>query len=190
MREFEIRDLETMKVLTHPVRIAILELLVEPATVTALAEELGVPRTRLYRHLHRLEKAGLVEAVQTRQVRGTTESSYRAVADRFVPAPELLSESPLHEVVEIALSIILDTTRTELGSRLHSGELSMAQSAAERTMSFGRQVLRLTAEQATELIDEMEAKVAQLAEDAGGDEEDTHPYVFQYVVHRGGGTLG
>ena len=191
MSEYEIRDVETLRVLNDPLRLAILELLMEPGTVTALAEELAVPRTRLYRHLHRLEEAGLVETVETRQVRGTTESSYRAVADRFVPAPELLAEAPLEDIAEAALSIIFDTTRTELGARIQSGAISLNQSESPtRTLSLARQVVRLTDQQATELMEEMEAVVSKLTASDQGDAEGSNPHVLQYVVYRSGGTLG
>ena len=191
MTEYRIEDIATLRVLSDPMRLAILELLVEPATVTALADELDVPRTRLYRHLHRLEEAGLVKTVQTRQVRGTTESSYQAVADRFVPTPELLADAPLDEVAEAALSVIFDTTRAELGARIRSGAISLNQSqSARRTLSLGRQVVRLTDRQAEELMEEMEQLVARLAGESEAANENTSPHVFQYVVYRGGGTLG
>ncbi|MDJ0954858.1 MAG: winged helix-turn-helix domain-containing protein [Acidimicrobiia bacterium] len=191
MSDYRITDIETLRLLSDPMRLAILELLAEPATVTALADELGVPRTRLYRHLHRLEEAGLVKTVQTRQVRGTTESSYQAVADRFVPTPELLADAPLDDVAEAALGVIFDTTRAELGARIRSGAISLNQSQSpQRTLSLGRQVVRLTDRQAEELMEEMEKVVARLSSESAEATEDTSPHVFQYVVYRGGGTLG
>ncbi len=189
-RTYKIHDVATLRTLVDPLRLAILELLSQPGTATALAEELGVPRTRLYRHLHALNEAGLVKTVETRQVRGTTESVYRAVADSFVPAPELLENVPLDDLIDVVLGVILDTTRAELGARLRSGEVSLNQSGAERrTLSLGRQVARLSPEQANALIAQLEETVADLASDTD-DEAEADPYVFQYVFYRSGGVFG
>jgi DNA-binding transcriptional ArsR family regulator len=66
-------------------RMKILEVLTErAATVKELAEILREsPQTTNY-HTKLLEKTGLIEIVEKREVRGTLEKLYRAVADRFV----------------------------------------------------------------------------------------------------------
>lgn len=66
-------------------RMRILEILVErQASVKELAREINEsPQTTNY-HTKVLLQAGLIEIVEKREVRGTLEKSYRAVADRFV----------------------------------------------------------------------------------------------------------
>ncbi len=52
-----------------------------------------VPPQNMHCHLKGLEKAGLVEIVDTRQVRGAVEEFYRAVADQFT-CDEKMGEAP------------------------------------------------------------------------------------------------
>src|SRR5262245_13270203 len=80
-----IEDVATLRVLSEPVRIAVLRTLmtdaeVVPPVMTAkeLAAVLGEPQTKLYRHLKQLEEAGLIQVAETRVVSGILEQRYRA----------------------------------------------------------------------------------------------------------------
>jgi DNA-binding transcriptional ArsR family regulator len=65
----------------HPLRIAVLELLgLEGGRVLSpseLSRELEVPLSNTNYHVTELAKAGLIELVSQRQVRGATEHFYR-----------------------------------------------------------------------------------------------------------------
>ncbi|MBW8806510.1 MAG: helix-turn-helix domain-containing protein [Catenulisporales bacterium] len=76
-----ITDVDTIKALADPTRLAILRALSRdrvPKSAKELAEELGEPQTKLYRHLKVLLEAGLIEAAETRVVSGIVETKYRA----------------------------------------------------------------------------------------------------------------
>lgn len=90
----EIRDVEQIKALSHPLRFRVLEALAAgpPRTTKQIAETLGEPPTRLYHHVATLEGAGLVELVETRPKRGTVEKYYRAVASLFRVDPQVFDE--------------------------------------------------------------------------------------------------
>ena len=47
-------------------------------SVKELAQHLGEPQTKLYRHVKQLEAAGLIEVAATRMVSGILEQRYRA----------------------------------------------------------------------------------------------------------------
>ena len=68
--------------LLHPVRLRIVQALAgRTSTPQELLDRLGdVPQATLYRHLNQLEDGGLIEIVDTRQVRGGTERTYRVVS--------------------------------------------------------------------------------------------------------------
>jgi DNA-binding transcriptional ArsR family regulator len=76
---------EILKALAAPTRLRIMYALEvggkEPRvmSVKELAEELGEPQTRLYRHVKVLESAGLIEVAATRMVSGILEQRYRAI---------------------------------------------------------------------------------------------------------------
>jgi DNA-binding transcriptional ArsR family regulator len=77
-------DLAQVRVLAHPLRLRVLQALAEhPATAKQVAEQLGEPPTRLYHHVHVLERAGLIRLREVRPNRGTTERYFEAVARKF-----------------------------------------------------------------------------------------------------------
>ncbi|MFJ8043626.1 ArsR/SmtB family transcription factor [Kitasatospora sp. NPDC096147] len=59
----------------------------EPATITQLADRLGLAKGSSSYHVRLLERAGLVRVVQTRKVRGVTERYY-AMAARSIVLPK------------------------------------------------------------------------------------------------------
>src|SRR5262245_32807602 len=79
------RELTEMRALAHPLRLRICQALAErPRTTKQVAALLGEPPTRLYHHVHALERAGLLKLRETRQKRGTHEKYYelnRAMTD-------------------------------------------------------------------------------------------------------------
>ena len=82
----EIDSVEGLRALADPVRLAILSALdtrvpdgeLPVMSVKELAQYLGEPQTKLYRHVKQLEAAGLIEVAATRMVSGILEQRYRA----------------------------------------------------------------------------------------------------------------
>lgn len=74
-------------------RMRILEILTErQASVKELSEIIHESPQTTHYHTKMLERAGLIEIVEKREVRGTLEKFYKAVADRFV-AGEIVSKA-------------------------------------------------------------------------------------------------
>jgi DNA-binding MarR family transcriptional regulator len=87
-----INDLDQLKALADPLRQKILgAFCCAPATTKQVADQLGEKSTRLYHHVDILEKAGLIQLVETRQNRGTLEKYYLAAARQFIVDRQLLS---------------------------------------------------------------------------------------------------
>ncbi len=82
----EIDSVEELRALADPVRLAILSALdthvpggeLPVMSVKELAQHLGEPQTKLYRHVKQLQAAGLIEVAGTRMVSGILEQRYRA----------------------------------------------------------------------------------------------------------------
>jgi DNA-binding transcriptional ArsR family regulator len=79
-----VNDVETLRVLSDPLRLAILRLLMRSASqappilsVKEMAAELEEPPTKLYRHVKQLEACGLIVVAETRLVSGIVEYRYR-----------------------------------------------------------------------------------------------------------------
>jgi DNA-binding transcriptional ArsR family regulator len=76
--------------LLDPTRLALLERLAEPDSASGLARKLGLPRQRINYHLRALERAGLVEEVETRRRGNCTERLVRSTAASYVIDPSVL----------------------------------------------------------------------------------------------------
>jgi DNA-binding transcriptional ArsR family regulator len=75
---------------SHPLRLKLLEQLIEPDSASGLSRRLGVPRQVLNYHLKALEAAGLLQFVVERPRRGLKERVMRAAASAFLISPEVM----------------------------------------------------------------------------------------------------
>ena len=114
-----ISDVETLKALSDPLRLKILETMVTRATGAWSAKELaaaiGVPQTRLYHHLDLLVERDLVRAAGQRVVSGIIETRYRVAALSMRLDPKLLAgDGEAREGAGAVLTTVLDSARAEL----------------------------------------------------------------------------
>lgn len=92
-----ISDVETLRALADPLRLAILSALMDEGpvlrvmSVKELAEELSQPQTKLYRHIKQLEATGLIRVAASRLVSGIVEHRYQASQHDILLGPELLN---------------------------------------------------------------------------------------------------
>jgi DNA-binding transcriptional ArsR family regulator len=132
---FMIKDLETLRVIADPLRPQILELLVHDAqTVKQVAEKLGLAPGKLYYHFRLLEKHGLIEVAETRQVANMIEKLYRATASEIDLEPSLLSFSTDQgkESIHTLLTSALDSTREDLQRSLQARAYNLERGAKPR----------------------------------------------------------
>jgi DNA-binding transcriptional ArsR family regulator len=184
-----IDDLETLKVLADPTRAAILELLAETRSVTQLAAALEVPRTRLYHHIELLQSKGLIEQVAERRVGALTERLYALTAKVFRPSARLLRSGDAHGRVEAITTLLFDTTKSDLGRSVASGELELDERGGVRRAGLGRSIAHLSPEQAAEFISELEALVARF-DDAHASAEDARPFAFVWALYPSSRRIG
>jgi len=104
--ERQVSDVETLKALSDPLRLHILEYMTsgrdEAFTVKRLASALGVSQTKLYHHVNLLVERGLIRPVGTRVVSGIIETRYRiAQLSLRLDRSLLAGDGPeLHDVLE------------------------------------------------------------------------------------------
>ncbi len=119
-----IRDLETLRVLTDPLRMRILAALEkEPRTVKEVARLLDIPPTRLYYHFNLLEKHGIIRVVDTRVVSGIIEKRYWITARNFNVAQDLFSPHSPEAASKGAefITALLETLRQDLAALIEQG---------------------------------------------------------------------
>jgi DNA-binding transcriptional ArsR family regulator len=161
----EFDDPDALVLLTEPQRAAITRLLIDaPATAAQLAEALDVPTTRLYYHLDKLEAAGLVRVVATRQVRGVEERRYRAVAEDYRLDPAVLHASRDEpETMDRVVQALLSGVRADL-----RGVMSRLDPDDDHDqVILARPHLRLTRERQQEFVRRLKALVEEFGDDEG-----------------------
>jgi DNA-binding transcriptional ArsR family regulator len=131
-----ISDLETMRVLSDPTRVAILRLLMSgdrsaPPVRSAkeLAAALGEPQTKLYRHLKQLEAAGLIRVAETRLVSGIQEQRYQTAQLDFTISRELVMDEASSAEFADTLSALFSEFRAELLANLGAGRVPVGAEA-------------------------------------------------------------
>ena len=123
-----IGDVESLRAISDPTRLRILETMVQrqdPAwSVKELAAEIGVPQTRLYHHVEQLLERDLIRPVERRVVSGIIETRYR-VAALVVPAgPRGCSPAtprPAGRSSTRPSSTVFDTARDEIEQAIRDG---------------------------------------------------------------------
>ena len=114
-----------VKAALAPIRRRLLELLRQPASATELAGRTGLSRQKVNYHVRVLERAGLVELVETRQRRGCTERVLRATADELVVDPRILAPRErlrsrdryaAEHLVDAAADVVRSVSRLQAGA--------------------------------------------------------------------------
>ncbi len=159
---FLIRDLETLRAVSDPLRMQIVELLLnEKQTVKQVAEKLGLAPSKLYYHFNALEKLGLIKVVETRMVANMLEKSFQAAASSIDVDPALLTLSTDEgkETIEKALTSTIDGTRDDIVRSLQARQFQLEQGAEEQPRRFiiNRLVSRVTEERIQEFQDRLMA---------------------------------
>lgn len=163
--EFVIQDIETLRAISDPLRIRLLELMAQPQTVKEIATQLGVGKTKLYYHLNLLEKHGIIRVVRTRVVSGIIEKSYQVAAFSFRPAKELLLQGDEGKAQGAAIiESILDATRADLTHSFKMGQVALGKEAQEKQLLLGRVVMSLTPEQAASFYERFDALLTEVAQ--------------------------
>ncbi len=159
-----IDDLDTLRLLTQPVRLKIVEALRSapgPLTVKELAATLGTPQTKLYYHVNLLEGADLIRVAATRLVSGIVEKRYAAASYRIGVDRALLSPAASgDDGLEVLLSIMFDQVRTEIRRSVAAGLIDLDRSRDDdkgpNSLVLGRKWLLMRPEETAEFLDRLD----------------------------------
>jgi DNA-binding transcriptional ArsR family regulator len=157
-----IDDPRYVKALTHPLRVRILALLQErTASPRELAQWLGASLGTVSYHVRTLHDFGLIELVDTTQVRGAIAHHYRAVERPAVSGEAWASAAPI--VKQATLGAALQTIDEYARASAAAGGFDRAEAQLSRT------TLRLDAkgwQQAAKACDKLLAELARAEEAA------------------------
>lgn len=159
---FIIKDLETLRVFSDPLRSKIYEMLIdEPLTIRQVAQKLGLASSKLYYHVNLMEQAKLIKLVETRMVANLEEKVYQSAAPCLEIEPNLLNLAKtrnLESGIQL-LTSILDTTREDMIRSLQARQTSLEQGAEPhpRRVIISREVRSLSAEKQKEFEERLDA---------------------------------
>ena len=165
-----VSDVETLRALSDPVRLRILEVMSaapdETFTVKRLAAELATSQTKLYHHVATLLERDLVLVASQRVVSGIIETSYRVGQRSLRLDRALLSADP--SVMHDTLSTIFDGARDDIERGLRAGLIHTDESREPSDkLVLGRGISRLSPAQAAAF----RARLVALLEEFGADTE-------------------
>ncbi|HET9435909.1 MAG TPA: helix-turn-helix domain-containing protein [Candidatus Limnocylindrales bacterium] len=159
-----ISDVETLKAISDPLRLRILELMVtRPSSawsVKELAAGLDVPPTRLYHHIELLVERDLLRSAEQRVVSGIIETRYRMAALSLRLDPSLVRGGGAgHSAAREMLTTIFDESRRDLEAILAHPNLG-DEPPLDRPFVI-RSLARLTPDRARELRSRIEALLGE-----------------------------
>ena len=166
--EHIISDWETVKVITHPLRMRIMEALShEPRTVKDVAAQVEMAATKLYYHVNLLEQHDLIRVVDSHVVSGIIEKFYQVAAYGFQLDRDLLpgGSNEHREAAQGLFDSIFDSTRQDVMAAVRTGEVSFrADSEPQQRILMARHVLRIPQERVAEYYDKLEAFLQEFAD--------------------------
>lgn len=140
--ELHVDTAERMKALGDPLRLLIVDLVLERAmTVSELAERVGRPRGSVAHHVGVLVDAGLLQVVRTRKVRAIDERFYGRAATTYVMHHDSSDFPFLDEVLAE-----VDTERALTDGEATGVTYRRARVPAERAAEFGERLMQLALE--------------------------------------------
>jgi DNA-binding transcriptional ArsR family regulator len=174
--EFHITDLETLKVISDPLRVQILERIGlasdagQPITVKQLAEELDRPPTKLYYHVNLLEKHELIRVAETQVVSGIIERHYQIRAKKLRADLDISKNTLINRDEGMALAL------SSIQTMFNTAYKNLADSFQERLkdtedgendpvgMLSSQATMQLSPDEAQEFVDEINTIINKYAD--------------------------
>lgn len=180
---FHIGDLETLRAISDPLRVQILELLESQSlTVKQVAEKLGLAPSKLYYHFGALEKLGMIEVAETRMVANMLEKTFSSAAHMLDVDPSLFqfSKDGDNEPINILLSSTIDATREDLIRSMQARQFQLEQGAAETP----RRIIinRVVSSTSEKRIAEFQDRLIKLIQEFEAEDKNSKPIDQPYAL--------
>jgi len=188
-KAFRITDLETLRAVSDPLRVQIVELLAADLTVKQVAEKLGLAPSKLYYHFTTLEKLGLIEVAETRMVSNMVEKVYRSSADLVDVDPALFkfAKEGSNESMNMVINSTIDATRDDIIRSLQARQFQLEQGVDEQPRRFiiNRLISRISEERVGEFQDRLVTLLQEFESenDASSRKTDLQPYALTVAFY-------
>ncbi len=175
-----VSDVETLKALADPTRLAILSALMrglgeELPVMSAkeLAAELNQPQTKLYRHIKHLEGVGLIRSVSSRVVSGIVEHRYQACQNDLMLGAGLTDTEKASKDTEATVAAAFDLYRRQFFASHRAGLISQdepAQRQPHQRAVLGMSAARVPASRAAAIHQELQRILDEVGQSATAEE--------------------
>ncbi len=187
VEERTVTDLETLRLLADPLRLSILSALPPAASgrsmsVKEIAEKLDEGQTKLYRHVKKLEEAGLMRVAETRVVSGIIEKRYRSAQRRLLIESDMLTQQPEPDDYSNTMTAIMDATRDRMRREIQAGRVPIKKPESGPDLSL--QIGSIRAAMTPERYARLRATVTELLDNLGPSDEgpDAIPVYLQVLL--------
>lgn len=152
--------------LLKPLRLQLIKCLADPKSCPELAQEFDESTQKIYYHVKILEKAGLVEKVEERKVRGILEGRYQAKARSYWLSPHLVGHVGDQSAPrdQLSLGFLLDLAE-ELQTDI--GKLSATSVPHIPSLGLGAEIELGDPETRAEFLAEVQTLFKELAKKYG-----------------------
>lgn len=155
--ELLLDTLEHFDAITKPFRLAIFQALLQPASVSEVADNLEVPVTRLYYHINELARLGFISLVDVRKVGARTEKVYQSAGRTIRPSPKFFTDFG-SEGLAATVHLVFGVAERGMSEAVRSGDFGLEPAPDEglRRGTIGLNSVNLSDEDRSELITEIE----------------------------------
>lgn len=164
----KLTTLEQIKAYSDPYRLRIITFLrnnMDAATVKEIADNLGEVPAKVHYHIKKLERAGIIELIRTKEIKGIIAKYYYLTADRYDIVGENITDQAKQVYKSEVLNLIndyYDTSRLEViesvSDRISEGHQSNNVSILTRTIYLTEEEFDMFNKVTRELIGKHEKK--------------------------------
>lgn len=188
VEERTVTDLDTLRLLADPLRLSILGAFSSGSrrrsmSVKEIAEKLDEGQTKLYRHVKKLEEAGLLQVAETRVVSGIIEKRYLPAQKRLLIESDLLTQQPEPDEYADTMVALMDAARDRLRTEIRAGRVVIKKpdEGPDTSLQIGSVKVNMTVERYAKL----RAAVTELLDNIGPSDEgpDAVPVYLQALLY-------
>ena len=177
--EMWLRDVKTIKVFAHALRLQIIRLMEQPTTVKNVAAELNMPASKLYYHVNMLHEHGLIRVVAHNIDGNLVEKVYQVTARQFKLVNPLLSDTMPDDSATALFSSMLQATERDFAEAYRQRDKSAG--TPPRAPFMSKKAFRLTDEQLTALHAKLDALIREVTE-LGNNNSESEAEIYDLTV--------
>ena len=189
-----VSDIDTLKVISDPLRLKILEFIRqanqnnELRTTKQLAQALDMTQPKLYYHIKQLEKHGFIQIADTKIVSGIVEKHYQVTAQSIQIDPTIFTvETAVDEQAQSILNMLkanFEITYQDVQSFLTCDESETADRLKGHHLYLSHELARLNLSQVEAFKDRLQALVDEFTQmSLPADDEPSAVYRFSATLH-------